>query len=216
MTGLIKYDLLQICGGVKGGFVAVYLVFMAVLSLVSDAGSMFSYIFVFLSAIFGIASFSYEESYHWDRYTTALPVSIRQLVLARYGSVSVCIGFGVVACMVLGAISFAAGKTVVTFSDWLVLLVQSLLCAILYMEILIPMMYRFGAEKGRIAMLVLFAALFAALSVVGTVAEEATLEQVAVLDISMKYITAGSAVAVLALLPVSVSISAAIRAKKEF
>ena len=212
MTGLIKYDLLQICGGVKGGFVAVYLVFMVALSIVSDAGSMFSYIFVFLSAIFGIASFSYEESYHWDRYTTALPVSIRQLVLARYGSVSVCIGFGVVACMVLGAISFAAGKTVVTFSDWLVLLVQSLLCAILYME----MMYRFGAEKGRIAMLVLFAALFAALSVVGTVAEEATLEQVAVLDISMKYITAGSAVAVLALLPVSVSISAAIRAKKEF
>ena len=76
MTGLIKYDLLQICSGVKGGFVALYLVFMAVLDIVNDVGSMFSYIFVFVSAMFGIASFSYEENYHWNRYTASLPVSV--------------------------------------------------------------------------------------------------------------------------------------------
>ena len=65
-------------------------------------------------------------------------------------------------------------------------------------------------------MLILFVALFAALSVVGTIAEEATMEQAAALELSMKYITMGSAVVVFALLPVSVSASVRIRAKKEF
>ncbi|OUM21511.1 ABC-2 transporter permease [Butyricicoccus porcorum] len=216
MTGLIKYDLLQICSGVKGGFVALYLVFMAVLGIVNDVGSMFSYIFVFVSAMFGIASFSYEENYHWNRYTASLPVSVRQLVLARYGSVSICVAAGIVASALLGIISFVAGHAAITGMDWLLMLIQSMLCAVLYMEILIPMMYRFGAEKGRIVMLILFVALFAALSVVGTIAEEATMEQAAALELSMKYITMGSAAVVFALLPVSVSASVRIRAKKEF
>lgn len=216
MPGLIKYDLLQICCGVKGGFVAVYLVFIAVLSMVNDIGSIVSYMFVFVSAMFGIASFNYEETYHWDRYTAVLPVNIRQLVLARYGSIGICIAAGVVSSIVLGAISFASQNTGLDFSQWTMSFLFSLLGAMLYMELLVPIMYRFGPEKGRIIMLVLFMAFFAGLGAFGALVENAALEQLAVLDISMKYVIAGSVIAVLALLPVSVGISVSIRAKKEF
>ena len=68
MKGLMKYDLMQIAGGVKGSFVVLYLIILAILNVFSNDGNMFSYIVIFIFTMFGIAAFNYEEAYHWDRY----------------------------------------------------------------------------------------------------------------------------------------------------
>ena len=66
MKGLIKYDLMQIGCGLKGGFFAVYILFMAVLNIFSDTGNMFSYIIILLGAIFMVfASFRFPSDVPW-------------------------------------------------------------------------------------------------------------------------------------------------------
>lgn len=213
MKGLIRYDLLQLRCGVKGAFVCIYLGVIGVLSFVSDVGSVFSCLFVFLSAMFGVASFSYEEQTDWNRYTSAMPLTVRQIVLARYGSIAVCIALGMAAGALTAALAFVSGTADLAFADWLLLFVNSLLGAILYMECLIPLMYRLGAEKGRIAMLLVFGVLFGALSALANFMELGVEAQAAQAGL---YLTVGFAAVVLALLPVSAALSVRIRAKREF
>lgn len=98
----------------------------------------------------------------------------------------------------------------------MVVMAQTAIVALLYMELMIPAMYRFGAERGRIAMLILFIVLFAAAYGIIALVEAASAEQLAILSISLSGMTLIGAVVVLALLPVSIGISARIRSKKEF
>lgn len=215
MKGLIKYDLLQIMSGIKGGFIVIYFIFIAALNMINETGSMFSYLFAFISGMFGISTFSYEESSHWNRYVAVLPVNIQQMVLARYASVGICTVMGTVAGIVLGAIAYASGNAGLVVSDWLLLMAEAFLCAALYVEVLIPLLYRFGAEKGRIVMFILFFSLFMALGAFASLADNAVL-QILFWNISMEKIVLCTAVIVLILFPVSIWISVRIRKNKEF
>ena len=210
MKGLIKYDLMQISSGLKGGFFAVYILFMAVLNVFSDTGNMFSYIIILIGAMMGISAFSYEETYRWNRYTAALPVSTRQIVLARYLVVGIFILGGIAASLLLGAVSVIAGTMSLTLSEWMFEMVQWLLICILYQEIMLPIMYRFGAERGRIVMMLLFILLFAAVYALSTLTH--LLEQLVVVYSA----TLALGVVIIILLPVSVAVSVGIRRKKEF
>ncbi|MGM9616897.1 ABC-2 transporter permease [Butyricicoccus sp.] len=210
MKGLIKYDVMQITSALKGGFLLVYLICMAILNVFSDAGNMFSYIIIFIGAMWGISSFSYEETYHWNRYTAALPVSTRQIVLSRYLVIGILIFGGVVASLLLGAIPVIAGTMSLTASEWTFSLIQCVLACILYQEIMIPVMYRFGAERGRVMMLLLFIILFAGVYVLG---EFVHFGQRMVTIYRLTVVL--GAVAVVCL-PISIAVSCRIRASKEF
>lgn len=216
MRGLIKYDLMQITSGIKGGFVAAYLGLMIILSFFVDNGWMYSYIFVFLSAMFGIAAFNYEELYHWDRYTASLPLTNRQIVLARYGMIGICVTVGTAMGIVLAAISFLTGTAGMPVKEWGMMMLLCLIGAVLYMEILIPIMYRMGAERGRIVMLILFCVMFALLGVCGTIVSDAASGVLAMLQMEWIYIMIGGIAIVGAWMPVSIHISARIRAEKEY
>lgn len=214
MMGLIKYDLMQITSGVKGAFVALYLILLAVLNVFSSDGNLFSYILVFIFIMFGIAAFSYEEADCWDKYKAALPVSSRQIVLARYGMLGVCLVTGIAASLILGAISAVAGTMGLTMSDWALSLIQCIVIAVLYLEIMIPVMYRFGSERGRIIMLLLFLLFFGAacgLSMMSSTVFDAWGNLITVYTSTLFF--AGVAVV---LLPVSISAAIRIQSKKEF
>lgn len=210
MKGLMKYDLMQISSGLKGGFFAVYILFMAVLNVFSDTGNMFSYIIILIGAMLGISAFSYEETYHWNRYTAALPVSTRQIVLTRYLVVGIFILGGIAASLLLGAVSVIAGTMSLTVTEWMLEMVQCVLICMLYQEIMLPIMYRFGAERGRIVMMLLFILLFAALYALSTFAH--LWQQLA----TVYSATLALGVVIIILLPVSVAVSIGIRRKKEF
>ncbi len=170
---------------------------------------MFCYLVVLVGVMFGIASFSYEESCHWNRYVAAMPLSIRQIVLARYGSTAICAVTGVAASVILAGISFATGNASFTVLEWTLWIAQ---CCIGSVQILIPVLYRFDAERGRIAMLVIFVAVFA---LFGAGMELGAAPQAA-LAMILPYLTLILTIAVFALLPVSVGMAVRIRANKEF
>lgn len=210
MKGLMKYDLMQIAGGVKGSFVVLYLIILAILNVFSNDGNMFSYIVIFIFTMFGIAAFNYEEAYHWDRYKAALPISNRQIVLARYGMIGISMAAGVAASLLLGSISVIAGTMELPLTDWILSLVQCVAIAVLYLEIMIPVMYRFGSEHGRVIMLLLFIVFFGAVCGLGVITDEWGL-LITVYTATM--IIIGAAVV---LLPVSISASIRVQSKKEF
>ncbi|MDO4175662.1 MAG: ABC-2 transporter permease [Eubacteriales bacterium] len=210
MKGLIKYDFMQLASGIKGGFILLYLIVMAIMNVFSGDGNMFSYIIIFVGGMFGISAFNYEETYHWDRFTAALPLTNRQIVLARYGMVGICVVLGVAASLLLGAISVIAGTMEISLYEWILSMVQCLAIAMIYLEIMIPIMYRFGSERGRVVSLLLFLIFFSLTCVV-----------IAFIDVSEYDVTIYSvmlalvAVAII-LLPISFAIAARVRAKKEF
>lgn len=210
MKGLVKYDLMQLGSSLKGGVIILYLLFLGVISVLTTMGASYAYMIVFLCAAFGISEFSYEESYHWDRYMAALPVSTKKIVLARYASAFLLLCIGMVCSAVLLGIVMWKNNGAVPTGEYLSGILSCVALAVFYLELMIPIMYRFGAERGRIFMLafcgvVIGGAFFAA-------------------EYLIHYLNADTfwkgfsvcAVIVVLLIPVSYSVSVKIRSKKEF
>ena len=86
--------------------------------------------------------FTYDEYYHWDQYRSILPVTHKQIVLARYAA------FGITSLILLGISSSYTLILGGAARCGLMLLVS--LCMQGYTTaVIIPIAYKFGMQKGR-------------------------------------------------------------------
>ena len=211
MKGLVKYDLMQLAGTSKKSFYLLYFVGLAAVGVMLDGGTIFSYMAVMIGCMTGVSFFSYESWYHWDSYCAAMPLSNRQIVVSRYISLLIVTGCGVLWGIVIGVLALAAGKMDLAWTQWLLSMVQTVLAALLYMEIEIPVMYRFGVERGRIVNILLFIILFAGISALAELNEmPAAVTSVVQLVFGVVWVV------ILLCFPVSIAVSMRIRAKKEY
>lgn len=211
MKGLVRYDLTQLTGNSKRSFYLLYFAGLIVVSLAVGGGKIFSYMAVMIGCMMGVSFFSYETWYHWDRYCAALPLSNRQIVVSRYISLLITTGCGVLLGFVIGLLSFAAGRIELSWTQWLASLAQTILVALLYIEIEVPVMYRFGVERGRLVNILLFVVLYSCALAL------AELSQVPPEFVTIVRIAFGIAwLVILLLFPVSIAVSMRIRAKKEY
>lgn len=211
MKGLVRYDLTQLTGNSKRSFYLLYFAGLIVVSLAVGGGKIFSYMAVMIGCMMGVSFFSYETWYHWDRYCAALPLSNRQIVVSRYISLLITTGCGVLLGLVIGLLSFAAGRIELSWTQWLASLAQTILVALLYIEIEVPVMYRFGVERGRLVNILLFVVLYSCALAL------AELSQVPTEFVTIVRIAFGVAwLVILLLFPVSIAVSVRIRAKKEY
>ncbi len=211
MKGLVKYDLMQLAGTSKKSFYLLYFVGLAAGGVMLGGGSIFSYMAVMIGCMTGVSFFSYESWYHWDSYCAVMPLSNRQIVVSRYISLLIVTGCGVLWGIVIGVLALTAGKMDLTWTQWLLSMVQTVLAALLYMEIEIPVMYRFGVERGRIVNILLFIILFAGVSALAEFNELPT----AVTSV-VQLVFGVVWVVILLCFPVSIAVSMRIRAKKEY
>lgn len=211
MKGLVKYDLMQLAGTSKKSFYLLYFVGLAVVGVMLGGGTICSYMAVMIGCMTGVSFFSYESWYHWDSYCAVMPLSNRQIVVSRYISLLIVTGCGVLWGIVIGVLALAAGKMDLTWTQWLLSMVQTVLAALLYMEIEIPVMYRFGVERGRIVNILLFIILFAGISALAEINEmPAAVTSVVQLVFGVVWVV------ILLCFPVSIAVSMRIRAKKEY
>lgn len=211
MKGLVKYDLMQLAGTSKKSFYLLYFVGLAAVGVMLGGGTICSYMAVMIGCMTGVSFFSYESWYHWDSYCAAMPLSNRQIVVSRYISLLIVTGCGVLWGIVIGVLALTAGKMDLTWTQWLLSMVQTVLAALLYMEIEIPVMYRFGVERGRIVNILLFIILFAGVSALAEFNELPTaVASVAQLVFGVVWVV------ILLCFPVSIAVSMRIRAKKEY
>ena len=150
MKGLFKRDcyLLLPVGRLYGIIMLVMMVF----SVISK-----SYFLLMYAVIYGLSAvttlFSYDESNRWKGYAAALPNGRRDQVLARYRT-ALLMTCGIAAlCLVTALISWAFRGEKSTLG-------MVFLCAgitLLINAVEMPILYRFGLNKGKVMAIVVMA-----------------------------------------------------------
>lgn len=148
MIGLLKKDLYV---ADKSG--RLLLILALVFSMVPSLGAFGSTYAMMMAVMMPLSSIAYDERCKWDRYAAMLPYRPSQLVWSKYllSYFYTLLGGSII---VLGA--FLRGITTGA-ADWVETAETSLMLAVVMLFVTalgLPMLYRFGSEKGRFAMLI--------------------------------------------------------------
>ncbi len=141
MKGLIYKDALTLVKQMR-----FYLLLVLVFALL-PIGSLSSFALVY-AAMLPFSAMAYDEQAKWPRLAAMLPYTDGQLVLCKY-----IIGWvGVLAALLLSLIAgigtkFIAGSTAPVQS--LRLLPMAAAMALLLIAVVLPLIFRFGVERGR-------------------------------------------------------------------
>lgn len=112
----------------------------------------FSILPVMLVAMLPNTLFSYDEREKWTEYAQSLPVSRAQYVTGKYLYGALCYAAYLA---VIAALNLAAGT-----EDYGTLFAMQFSIGLLTPSVLLPFMFRFGTEKGRMAYLLVISAVF--------------------------------------------------------
>ena len=108
--------------------------------------------------MFGVASFSYDESAKADRYILTLPLTKKEVVLSKYVLISIATLIGNLLGMVISIIiALITYHEVPNISEILLLSSVSLLGIGIMEAIQIPCIYKWGAEKRRLLVFAIYA-----------------------------------------------------------
>ena len=119
---------------------------------------------VVYAAMLPMTALAYDERAKWDSLAAMMPYSARDLVMCKYviGYIAV-----VLVSVVTVAVQtvMAAVKSTAIEPGMLASVLMSAGFSLILLAVNLPIMFRFGVEKGRIAFLVIFGALGAVIAV---------------------------------------------------
>lgn len=151
MSGLIRKDLYV---ADKTG--RLLLILALVFSLTPSLGSFGRTYAMMMSLMIPLNAIAYDEKCKWDRYAAMLPYKVGQLVWSKYllAYIFTLLAEGII---VLGAVlrGVIAGDAV----NWMETLEMTLLLGVsmLFVTALgLPALYRFGSERGRLVMVLIW------------------------------------------------------------
>jgi len=164
MKGLVYKDL-QTIKGYKNSVLILLLVFIGV-SFVNDGYlNMLMFMIPFMVIMMSINTFSYDEYTLWDTYALTMSLNRKDIVRGKYVLAFILIAIGVVLGALIPLLIGAVSGNPSNLEDILFSLGTILFGIGLVVALTIPFIYKFGADKARIYMLVYVALL--ALGVVG-------------------------------------------------
>lgn len=154
MKGLILKDLLSLKKNMRTAL--LFLLFYVVFALMMHSVSFISGMAILFFTMLSVTSFAYDDQAGWNVYAASLPVTRDQIVRSKYVLALLLAGTGSVIAL---AVSFAAplvGDTE-TLPEQLLTVLTLFLVSLLFAGVIIPLTYRFGVEKSRMMILVVFA-----------------------------------------------------------
>lgn len=126
--------------------------FLVILVLLSIVGGVFNSIFVVVwCSMLPFTAIAYDERSHWNQLAAMMPYSRRDLVLSKYVLGWLCMAAAMVFSGVIQAVASALGRG----SLDLLTLGLSFLGGMISLAITLPVVLRFGVEKGRMGFLVI-------------------------------------------------------------
>lgn len=158
IKGLITKDILQL-----KTYKRTLIIFIVIFTLTSISGEggiekMLAIMLTLGLGMFSMASFNYDELNKADRYILTLPLTKKQVVLSKYILVICSTVIGSIIGITLGVIlTFAINKQVPNIEELISVGLGSVLGIGLIEAIQIPCVYKWGAEKGRIQMVIVTA-----------------------------------------------------------
>lgn len=147
MIGLVLKDLINLKKQLK--IFIFMLVFYFIFSMTTKNGSMFGTMVTLLFAMQPITALAFDEKANWDKYALAMPVSRAEIVISKYV-------LGIVLSLFATLLNFIAQFLLGTEInvDNIITVFVTLSVSIIFFSLLLPVIFKFGVEKGRLLMFI--------------------------------------------------------------
>ena len=158
MKSLVLKDLLNIGHNAKS---MLFILLVFAIALIPFSG-VEGYIFVcaILCSMMIVTTFSFDDNSKWTRYAMIMPVSKKELVGGKFIVLAIfcAVGslFGLVVGSIGGLISNKITLDLIGIGELLFLTLISWVIALIFGSMSIPLVFKFGAERGRVLLLVSF------------------------------------------------------------
>ncbi|HEY5556892.1 ABC-2 transporter permease [Acetobacterium sp.] len=152
MKGLILKDLLNL----KGTFKTLGVMMLLFTVIFIPAGNDFVFgIIIIMLAMMVITTISYDDLAKWDTYALTMPVTRKEMVLSKYLVLGILTISGAILSLIVGIIgTMIVGRS---FSmEILAIIGVVLLIALVFGSVMLPLIYKFGAEKARLMLMLCF------------------------------------------------------------
>ncbi len=218
IKGLIIKDILQLKNYKKTLIVFILIFTLTSISGTDGTGNMLAIMLTLGFGMFSMASFNYDELNKADRYILTFPLTKKQVVLSKYILVIGSTVIGSILGTILGLIvTFAINKQVSNIEELILAGLGGIFGIGLIEAIQIPCVYKWGAEKGRIQMVIVTA--FVALLAGGVmfIGEKINIQFTSnnIFDIFGGFLPLGFIVVIIAMYYISYKVAYKIYEKKE-
>ena len=112
--------------------------------------SFFGSVMMVFTVLIPISAIAYDERSKWDSYALTMPVTRNDLVLSKYALAGLC---------ALGAVVFTTVISMIVtgrVSDSIVSALGYLTAGLILPAVILPLVFKFGVEKGRLLMMAIF------------------------------------------------------------
>lgn len=212
MKSVVLKDLYNMRG--NGKSVLISFLILAVAMASTGVGVLYSGAILCSSLI--VSTFAYDDRCDWAKYAVVMPISRNELVAGKYAMLTLLVVGGMavsfLASLVSNAITGQIPLNQSGLQELLISTLAALVFALVYGSIAIPLILRFGAEQGRILLLV---ALLVPVAVCFAVYQVGKWLGIVLTDQGVVLLVCGAAVAALVWMAVSYRISCGIFAKQE-
>ena len=149
-----------------------FVVFMvAVFCLFPNTGlSLNTFFIAYAGLLIPISLFAYDERAKWDSLAAMMPFSTRDMVLSRYVFAWLATAYAVL-CYLLGQFFFSSGF----LAESLMVLGMTLTILMIAQAVYFPILFRLGAEKGRMVMMVVIIGIMVVVALAAAVLEKLAL-----------------------------------------
>lgn len=147
MKGLIIKDFINLKKQSK--IIGVLVIFYLLISITSKNNSMFGAMILLLFTMMPITAISYDEKANWDKYGLTMPVSRTDMVLSKYILGLILSSFALVLNFIA---QILMGTEMNTENITVIFVIFGI--SILFFSFILPIMFKFGVEKGRMLMIV--------------------------------------------------------------
>lgn len=156
MKSLVRKDLYNIWHNMKS--MLLILLFLAVVFTFFSTARNYIFIAPVMCSMMVVTTFSFDDSSDWNRYAMIMPVSKKELVAGKFIILLVFVFTGVVFGLIGGTIGAIFTNQMPLTADMigeqLLTALAALSVTLILGGISIPLVFRFGAERGRMLLLV--------------------------------------------------------------
>lgn len=131
----------------------IFVLLIAVMSVLNS--SFYTLFAVIWAAMLPYTAIAYDERSHWDQLASMMPYSTRDLVLSKYVLGWLCMAAALLLCLI---VQTGAGIFNHTAPDY-ALIAMSFFVGIITLDITLPLVFRFGVERGRMGFMLLIVAI---------------------------------------------------------
>ncbi len=147
MNGLIIKDLLSVKRQARV-FLFISILYMVMAYFSADA-TFFQGFVIILSSMMPVTALAYDERAHFEKYVLTMPISRKHIVMAKYLFGLICIGIALLINIAFEIVISVVRHTPITSALPMTLWVLSGV-ALLLLSVNLPVMFKFGTEKGRL------------------------------------------------------------------